>query len=53
MVTKKRYVYGTRSKKWHQVGKSDRDFIHGIESTDFRKMGKKAAREKYLGARFV
>ena len=48
-----RYVFGTRTKKWSAVNSSDRDFFQGIPFSEFRKLGKKGAREKYLGARLL
>jgi len=53
MVSGKRYVYGTRTKKWHLVGKSDRDYKFGFTPTQLKKLGKVKAREKYLGAHFI
>ncbi len=45
----KRWVYGTRSESWHLVNDTDRDFAHGIAQATFNKIGKAAAKEKYLG----
>jgi len=44
----KRYVYGTKSKKWHLVGSEDRDFKCGITKTEMQRVGKTAAKKKYL-----
>ena len=49
----KRWVYGTKDKKWHFVGKDDRDFDHGITQEEMKKLGKDKAMKKYLGARMV
>lgn len=50
---KKRYVYGTRTKKWYLVGPEDRDFTHGIEPITFKKIGKKKAKNLYLMPRLI
>jgi len=49
----KRYVYGTRSKKWHLVGPDDRDYAHAIPQDEFKRLGPKRAKEKYLQARLL
>ena len=43
-----RWVYGTKDKKWHLVKQDDRDFKSGINKKEFKKIGKEAARKKYL-----
>lgn len=48
----KRYVYGTRTNKWYLVDKNDRDYIHGITPNEFKKIGKKAAKQKYLSPKW-
>jgi hypothetical protein len=48
-TSEKRWVHGSRDKKWHLVGKDDRDFSKGITQKDFKKLGKKKAEEKYYG----
>jgi hypothetical protein len=47
-MSHKRYVYGTRTNKWYLVGKKDRDYDFGITQTEFMKIGKARAKEKYL-----
>ena len=49
----KRYVYGTRSKKWHLVGESDRDYQYGFTPQEFKKIGRAKARKKYLQGRLI
>jgi hypothetical protein len=49
----KRYVYGTRSRKWHLVGNKDRDWKYGIRKGEMKAIGKKLAKEKYLKAVLV
>lgn len=44
----KRYVFGTRSKKWHLVGPDDRDYKCGITQAAMKRIGKSAAKKKYL-----
>lgn len=44
----KRWAYGTKDKKWHLVSSDDRDFKSGINQKEFKKIGKDAARKKYL-----
>lgn len=43
-----RWVYGTKNKKWYLVKSGDRDFKSGISQKEFKKIGKKASRKKYL-----
>jgi len=43
-----RFVFGTRSKKWHLVGSDDRDFKCGITKAEMKRIGKTAAKKKYL-----
>ena len=47
-MTERRWVYGTRTRKWILVGKDDRDWIHGISQDEMKKIGKRKAKEKYL-----
>jgi len=49
----KRWVYGTRDKKWHLVASDDRDFEHGISQEEFKRLGKEKAQKKYLRSRLV
>jgi hypothetical protein len=49
----KRWVYGTRTKKWYLVDKSDRDYAHGISIKEMDKIGFVEAKIKYLSARMV
>ena len=46
--SEKRWVYGTKDEKWHLVDSGDRDFKSGISQKEFKKIGKDAARKKYL-----
>ena len=39
MVSK--YVYGTRTKKWHIVDETDRDYYHGLTFSEIKKLGQK------------
>jgi hypothetical protein len=48
MVKKNRYVYGTRSNRWHSVNKSDRDYPHGFTSAELKRIGKAEAKKRYL-----
>ena len=49
----KRYVYGSRSKKWHLVDSSDRDYKHGFTKSDMKRLGKKKAKEKWNSGSFI
>jgi hypothetical protein len=49
----KRWVYGTKTNKWYLVGSNDRDYIHGISQTEFKRIGKIAAKHKYLQPKSV
>ena len=51
--TKRRYVYGNRTKKWYLVSEKDRDYIDGIPQNLFKRIGKKRAKELYLENRIV
>lgn len=44
----KRWVYGTKTKKWYLVGPEDRDYWCGIIQSDMKKIGKEQAKELYL-----
>jgi len=44
----KRWVYGTRSDKWYLIDKKDRDFETGLTQREFRSLGVKKAKERYL-----
>jgi len=46
MASPKRWVYGSRSKKWHLVGSDDRDYKCGITQAKIKKIGKSVAKEK-------
>ena len=50
MKTEKRYVYGTRTKKWYLVGTNDRDYACGISKKEMSKVGRKSAKKKYLSS---
>ena len=43
-----RWVYGTKDDQWHLVGPNDRDYKSGIDQKEFKKIGKDAAKKKYL-----
>jgi hypothetical protein len=45
---KKRYVYGTRDKRWHLVGPEDRDYESGLSPEQFEKLGPEKSKELYL-----
>lgn len=49
----KRYVYGTRTNRWHLVDESDRDYEYGFTPAEFKRLGKAEAKEKYLAARIL
>ena len=49
----KRYVYGTRSKKWHLVGVSDRDYSQGFTPSELKKIGRAKAKKRYLAGRLI
>lgn len=49
----KKWVYGTKDKKWHLVGQEDRDYKQGISQKEFKKLGKQKAKKKYLSPSFV
>jgi hypothetical protein len=49
----KRWVYGTRTKKWYLVGPDDSDFRRGISKVFMSKYGKEISKEKYLRVRFL
>ncbi len=44
----KRWVYGTRTNKWHLVGSGDRDYKHGISQSRMKEIGRQAAKREYL-----
>jgi len=50
---KKKWVYGTRDKKWHLVGPDDRDYDQGISQEEFKKLGPARAKQQYLGGRLI
>lgn len=52
-ASEKKWVYGTSDKKWHLVGKNDRDFGTGISQEEFKTLSKTEAIKKYLRARLV
>ena len=47
----KKWVYGTRSKKWELVDQLDRDFHYAISQEKMKEIGFDVARELYLSAR--
>jgi molybdopterin converting factor small subunit len=49
----KKWAYGTKDKKWHLIGKDDRDYKSAISQEEFKKLGKEKAKKKYLGDSFV
>ena len=48
-----RYVYGTKTKAWHLVNESDRDFKFGLTADQMSKLGIKKAKKIYLGSTFI
>lgn len=48
----KRWVYGTKNKKWILVGVMDRDYNYGISQKSFNKLGEKECKKIYLNANF-
>jgi len=55
MPTKKqkRWVYGTRTRKWYLVGEEDRDFESGIPQELFKGLGKMDAIGCYFGRALI
>lgn len=53
MGQRKRWVYGTRDKRWHLVGPEDRDFGTGISQEEMKRLGKERAKEKYLRPKII
>lgn len=47
-MKEKRWVYGTRTEKWYLVNQTDRDYCYGITQEEMEKIGKEAAKAKYL-----
>ena len=45
---KKRWVYGTKTKRWYHVDSTDRDFENGITDEEMERIGKAEAKSKYL-----
>ena len=52
-MTEKKWVFGTKDKKWHLVGPEDRDYDTGISQKEFKKIGKEKAKKKYLSPSLV
>ena len=48
-----RWVYGTRTKKWYLVDKTDRDWAHGLEMHIKMSMKPKDAIKLYLSPRAI
>lgn len=48
MTMAKKWVYGTRTKKWYLVDVTDRDYAHGITQDKMKKIGKEKAINVYL-----
>lgn len=48
-----RWVYGNRNNKWILVGKDDRDFCYGISVKEMGKIGRDAAKIKYISPRIT
>jgi len=48
-----RFVYGTRTKKWHKIHKGDRDWDYGLTFSEMKRIGEKRARKKYLLPRMI
>ena len=49
----KKWVYGTRTRKWYLIGESDRDFQSGITQKEFKQLGTKKATKKYLNSHMI
>ena len=48
-----RWVYGTRTQKWHLIEPGDRDYNSAITQEEMKKIGREQAKEKYLGGHFI
>lgn len=44
-----RWAYGTRSERWHLVGPDDRDYASAITQDQMQRLGREAAKAKYVG----
>lgn len=42
------WVYGTRDRQWHFVGPEDRDYVFGLTTEFFERVGPEAAIKFYL-----
>ena len=51
-MTEKKYVYGTKTNRWYLVDQTDRDYQSGISIKEFNRIGKEAAKIKYLSPSF-
>jgi hypothetical protein len=49
----KKYVYGSRHKKWYLVGPSDRDYKIGISKKEFEELGSVKALKKWNQGAFI
>lgn len=49
----RKWVYGTRERKWILVGEDDRDYQCGISQERMKKIGHLKARKEYLNACFI
>ena len=49
----KRWVYGTRTRKWYLIDWKDRDYRHGIRQGQMKKLGRKKAINEYLRGKMI
>ena len=49
----KKYVYGSRHKKWYLVEPSDRDYKAGISEKEFKELGSVKALKKWNSGSFI
>jgi len=47
-MSERKWVYGTRNKKWVLVSKDDRDYKVGISQEHMKKIGRTKAKKEYL-----
>lgn len=47
-MSERKWVYGTRNKKWVLVSKDDRDYKVGISQERIKKIGRTKAKKEYL-----
>jgi len=52
-MSERKWVYGTRQRKWVLVGNNDRDYKFGISQEHMKKVGRKKAKKEYLSGVFL